>query len=84
MLGAGVVAAGDVEVHGLVEQGERGVERVGECDGVRLGVGGGEAAALAAGAGYGAGEDDAGFIGEAGGANGLLRRLRDVRWGCSG
>jgi len=59
MLGAGVVAAGDVEVDGLVEDGEVCVEVVGEGDGVGFGVGGREAAAAVAGAGDGSAENGA-------------------------
>ena len=40
MLGAGVMAAGDVKVDGLVENGEAFVEEIREGDGVALGVGG--------------------------------------------
>jgi len=65
VLRAGVVATGDVEVDGLVEDGEACVEMAGEIDGVGFSVRGGEAAALVACAGNGSGEDCAGVVIEA-------------------
>ena len=65
MLGAGVAAAGDVEVYGLVDR-EACVEQVGEGNGMLFGIAGGEATTLVAGAGYGAAEHGAGGDVEAG------------------
>jgi len=66
VLGAGVVTACDVQVDGLVEDGETLVEEIGERDGVCLGIGGRESAALVACAGDGAAEDSPRFVAEAG------------------
>ncbi len=52
--------------------GKRCIEMIGERDGVGLGVGGGEAAALVAGAGDRAAKDCACFVVEAGVGEGLL------------
>ena len=48
VLGAGVVTARDMQVDGLVEDRKALVEEIGKCDGVGLGVGGRESAALVA------------------------------------
>jgi hypothetical protein len=61
VLRAGVMAAGDVEVDGLVDL-EMAVEHVGQSDGVGFGVCGREAAALIASTGDGTAEDCAGFV----------------------
>ena len=50
MLGAGILAAGEVDVHGLIEDHLAG-KVVAEGDGLGLGIRGGELASLAAGAG---------------------------------
>ena len=71
MLGAGVVAAGEVDVDGLIK-GDFLVEVGGEVDGVSFGVGGGVFTAGAAGAGDEAAGDGGGGVGEAGGDDGGL------------
>src|ERR1700704_5772131 len=73
VLGAGVVTACDVEIDGLVEDGEALIEKIGERDSVGLGIGGRESAALVAGAGDRAAEDSAYLVAEAGGGEWQLR-----------
>ena len=84
VLGAGVVAAGDVQVDGLVKDREALVEKIGERDGVGLGVGGRESAALVACAGDRAAEDSACFVAEAGVSECLLCGFEMLRWECWG
>ncbi len=81
VLRAGVRAAGDVQVDGCMIV-EARVEMSGECDGVGLGVGRGEAAALIAGAGDGAAEHSACFEVQASSRGWPASRLRGWRWRC--
>jgi len=66
VLGAGVMAAGEVDVEGLVK-GDFFVEVVGEEDRLAFGVGGGVFAAGVAGAGDESSGDGGGGVGESGG-----------------
>src|SRR5215472_12682013 len=56
------MASGDVKVDGLVEDGKRGIEMIGERDGMGFSIRGGEAAASVPGARDGSAQDGAGFI----------------------
>ena len=51
MLGAGVMAAGDVKIEGLIEDQESLIDKIREHDGVSFGIGCGETAALVTGTG---------------------------------
>ena len=74
VLGAGVGAAGYVQIHRLKNL-ECAVQHVGQRYCVRLGVAGGKAAALISGAGDGSAQHGAGIEAQAGGENICLGRL---------
>jgi hypothetical protein len=72
MLGAGVMAAGDVKIEGLIEDQESLIDKIREHDGVSFGIGCGETAALVTGTGDRATKHCACFVVEAGGSEYLL------------